>query len=157
MLPRVFLLLLCALGTLTISAGAHPPPILSMEQEKPFTEEIVAWREHFIEVAKRKDRSTLLRYYAPSFVHTASSGERIGRDEQIEAVLRGDAVIELAPADNIEIRVPGGWTAIATATSPITSPDGKTYRVAWTAVYVRAGDGWQLAASHATRLGEIEH
>lgn len=154
MMPRV-LLLLCAAGFLSMSAGAHPPPILSTAQEQAFSEEIAAWREAFAEIAARKDRDKLRDHYAPSFVHTRHTGEQVGRDERIEAVLRGDPVIELAPADDLKIRVPGGWTAVATGTSKLSSRDGgKTYRYAWTAVYVRAGDGWQLAASHATRLDE---
>ena len=34
--------------------------------------------------------------------------------------------------------------------------DGKTYSFRWTAVYVRVGDGWQIAASQATRLAEVK-
>ncbi len=157
-MPIVLLVLLCAISGLPISAGAHPPPILSTTQEEAFVEEIVAWRKEFAVVADRKDAKKLHDLYAPSFVHTRTSGEQVGRDARIKALLKGDPVIELAPADDLKIRVPGGWTAIATGTSPLKSPDeeGKAYRFAWTAVYVRAGGGWQLAASHEVRLGEVE-
>ncbi len=38
---------------------------------------------------------------------------------------------------------------------PRSTTDNKTYAVHWTAFYVRADKGWQLAASHATRGKEI--
>ena len=61
------------------------------------------------------------------------------------------------PVTDLVIRVPGGWTAIATGVSPIRSlADGKTYNFRWTAVYVRIGEGWQIAASQATRLPEAK-
>ena len=70
-------------------------------------------------------------------------------------MLAGDPVIETAPVTDLVIRVPGGWTAIVRGLSAIASnSDGKTSQVRWTAVYVRTGDSWQIAASHATRLDE---
>ena len=46
-----------------------------------------------------------------------------------------------------------GPTVIATGTSPLpNAADQKTYDVRWVSVYVTAKDGWQLAASQATRL-----
>jgi len=119
-------------------------------------EEIVAWRQAFAKIVAEKDAARLRDLYAPSFVHTHGSGKQDGRDERIVSVLAGDPVIELAPVEDLVIRVPGGWTAVATGKSPIRSlADGKTYLFTWMAVYVRAGDGWQLAASQATRLREI--
>jgi hypothetical protein len=62
-------------------------------------------------------------------------------------------VIETAPVSDLVIRIPGGWTAIARGVSLIVSKSGgKATKLRWTAVYVRAGDGWQIAASHATLL-----
>ena len=54
--------------------------------------------------------------------------------------------------------MPGGWTAIATGREPdhARMADGKTYNFRWTAVYVRIGEGWQIAASQATRLPEAK-
>jgi ketosteroid isomerase-like protein len=155
-MARVAVLIVCAALLAQTSARAHPPPILTLKQEKAFADEIIAWRKEFAAVAGRRDATRLRDLYAPSFVHTDDAGEQVGRDARIKLVLKGEPVIELAPADGLVIRVPGGWTAIATARSALKSADdGKTYRYAWTAVYVRAGDGWQLAASHATRLEEV--
>ena len=62
-----------------------------------------------------------------------------------------------APVTDLVIRVPCGWTAIDSGLSPIRSlADGKTYNFRWTAVYVRIGEGWQIAASQATRLPEAK-
>ena len=66
-------------------------------------------------------------------MHTHGSGKVDGKDARIVAALAGDPVIETAPVTDLVIRVPGGWTAIATGLSPIRSlADGKTYNFRWT-------------------------
>ena len=106
---------------------------------------------------EKKDAAALRTHYADAFVHTHGSGKVDGKDARIVSALAGDPVIENAPVTDLVIRVPGGWTAIATGISPIKSmADGKTYSFRWTAVYVRVGDGWQIAASQATRLAEVK-
>jgi ketosteroid isomerase-like protein len=136
---------------------AHPPSILSEEAEKATVEEVKAFRGAVVKAIEQKDAAALRRIYADSFTHTHGSGKVDGKDARIVSVLAGDPVIETAPASDLVIRVPGGWTAIATGLSPIRSlADGKTYDFRWTAVYVRMGDGWQIAASHATRVGEVK-
>jgi hypothetical protein len=40
--------------------------------------------------------------------------------------------------------------------SPIRSSDGTINQIRWTAVYVRMGDSWQIAASHATRVADAK-
>ena len=145
--------LICSFGA---AVPAHPPSIVTGEQEKAMSEEIVVWRKEFARVVEQKDVARLRELYAPSFVHTHGSGKQDGRDARIVAVLAGEPVIELAPVDDLVIHVPGGWTAVATGKSPIKSlADGKTYHFTWIAVYVRVDNGWQLAASQATRLKEI--
>ncbi|MBN9267474.1 MAG: nuclear transport factor 2 family protein, partial [Hyphomicrobium sp.] len=96
------------------------------------------------------------RMYAPSFVHTHTSGNVDGKDARIATLLKGDPVIETAPVSDLVIRIPSDWVGIATGVSPIKSDDGKTYDVRWTAVYTREGQSWNVAASHATRLGETK-
>ena len=106
---------------------------------------------------EKKDAAALRKIYADGFVHTHGSGKVDGKDARIVSALAGDPVIENAPVTDLVIRVPGGWTAIATGVSPIRSlADGKTYNFRWTAVYVRIGEGWQIAASQATRLPEAK-
>ena len=138
-------------------ALAHPPPIVTGEQEKLFAEEITAFRKTLADAVRAKDVAALRDLYAPSFVHTHGSGKLDGRDARIVSAVAGDPVIETAPVEDLVIRVPGGWTAIATGKSPIKSlGDGKTYQFAWIAVYVRTEKSWHLAASQATRLNEIK-
>lgn len=138
-------------------AGAHPPPILSGEQEKGFAAEIQAWRKDFGSAALAKDKARLRALYAPSFVHTDTTGKLSGRDERIALILSGAAVIETAAADNVAIRVPGGWTAVATGRSRLSTGVGKeSIVVAWTSSYVRAGQGWQLAGSHEARVEPVQ-
>ena len=152
------LALLLALA-LAVTAGpvvAHPPSVLSPAAEQAMTGEIEAFRKALAAAAAAKDVAKLRRMYWEGFVHTHTTGKQDGRDARIVALIAGDPVIETAPAQELAIRVPGGWTAIATGLSPIlSSVDGKTYAVRWTAVYVRADGGdWMLASSQATRVGE---
>jgi ketosteroid isomerase-like protein len=139
------------------TVSAHPPSIISDDAEKATGEEVKAFRKTVSEAIEKKDAAALRRIYAKGFVHTHGSGKVDGRDARIVSVLAGDPVIENAPVSDLVIRVPGGWTAIATGVSPIRSmADGKTYNFRWTAVYVRVGETWQIAASQATRLGEVK-
>ena len=141
--------------TLAGTASAHPPSILSEQAEKATVEEVVEFRKAVVAAIERKDAAALRKIYADGFVHTHASGKVDGKDARIVAALAGDPVVENAPVTDLVIRVPGGWTAIATGVSPIRSlADGKTYNFRWIAVYVRIGEGWQIAASQATRMAE---
>jgi ketosteroid isomerase-like protein len=138
-------------------AAAHPPSILSEDAEKATAEEVRDFRKAVAAAIERKDAASLRKIYAEGFVHTHGSGKVDGKDARIVSALAGDPVIENAPVTDLVIRVPGGWTAVATGMSPIKSlADGKTYNFRWTVVYVRMGEGWQIAASQATRLGEAK-
>jgi ketosteroid isomerase-like protein len=148
-------LVLIALGP--TAALAHPPVTLSPAAEAATADEILAFRQALAAAITAKDAAKLRTMYTDGFTHTHTTGRIDGRDTRIAAAVAGDAVIETAPAEDLVIRVPGGWTGIAIGVSPIRSmADGGTVRVRWTAVYVRgpAGD-WQLAASHATRVGDL--
>jgi ketosteroid isomerase-like protein len=148
----------CLLWALSAaSACAHPPAILNQAAEKVVIDEVAEFRKVLSAAIEKKDAAALRTYYADAFVHTHGSGKVDGKDARIVSALAGDPVIENAPVTDLVIRVPGGWTAIATGVSPIKSmAEGKTYSFRWTAVYVRVGDGWQIAASQATRLAEVK-
>lgn len=151
--------LIGAVSTLAPSlqhASAHPPAIVSEAQRKLISEEVAAFRRDVAAAIKAKDAKRLQRMYAPSFVHTHTSGKVDGKDARIATLLKGDPVIETAPVSDLVIRIPNDWVGIATGVSPIESDDGKTYDVRWTAVYTREGQSWNVAASHATRLGETK-
>lgn len=146
-----------AAGAAAHVGRAHPPAQLSTEQENATVEEVKAFRQAVVDVIAAKDVARLRAMYADSFRHAHGSGKVDGRDARIVSVLAGDPVIETAAVTELEIRIPGGWTAIATGVSPLPSlADGKTYEFRWIAVYVRVGDSWQIAASQATRLGEVK-
>jgi hypothetical protein len=136
------------------SASAHPPSITSEAQRKLISGEVAAFRKEVAAAIAAKDAKRLARRNSPSFVHTHGSGKTDGKDARIAALLKGEPVIETAPVGDLVIRIPNEWVGIATGVSPIKTGDGKTYDFRWTAVYVRAGQGWHVAASHATRLGE---
>ena len=151
-----FLAIIVAYVVAMGAALAHPPTILNQAAEKGVIEEVTEFRKTLATAIERKDAAALRGMYADSFVHTHGSGKTDGKDARIVSALAGNPVIETAPVTDLVVRVPGGWTAIATGVSPIKSSDGKTYSFRWTAVYVRIGDGWQIAASQATRLAEVK-
>jgi ketosteroid isomerase-like protein len=154
-IARVMVGLVALALPLAATVLAHPPSILSESQEKATAEEVIEFRKSVSRAIERKDAKALGTIYADSFVHTDGSGKVDDKKAHIAAALAGDPVIENAPVADLVIRVPGGWTAIATGMSPIRSTaDGRTYSVRWTAVYVRVGESWQIAASHATQLAE---
>lgn len=138
-------------------SSAHPPVQLTLQGEQGVVEDIHAFRKAMAAAVAAKDAAKLRDMYAESFTHTHTSSKMDGKDARIVSLLSGDPVIELAPAEDLRIRVlAGGWVAIATAVSPIKSlADGKTYSVHWTATYVVNEQKWQLAASHATRGKEV--
>ena len=139
------------------AAYAHPPSMVSPDAEAATVEEVIAFRKLISGAITGKDAAALRKLYSDAFVHTHGSGKTDGKDARIVSALAGDPVIENASVTGIEVRVPGGWTAVATGVSPVKSlADGKTYAFRWTAVYVRNDDTWQLAASQATRLQEIK-
>ncbi len=146
-----------ALAALALSAAAHPPAIVSEAARKLIAEEVAAFRKELASAIAAKDLKRLGRMYAPTYVHTHGSGKTDGKDARIKSIIDGHPVIENAPVRDLEIRIPNDWVGIATGISPIKSrADSKTYAFRWTAVYVREGQSWNIAASHATRLNEIQ-
>jgi hypothetical protein len=139
---------------LQYGASAHPPTITSEAQRKLISGEVAAFRKEVAAAIVAKNAKRLARMYAPLFVHTHGSGQTDGKDARIASLLTGEPVIETAPVADLVIRIPNDWVGVATGVSPLKSDDGKTYDFRWTAVYVREGMGWHVAASHATRLGE---
>ncbi|HEX4894028.1 MAG TPA: nuclear transport factor 2 family protein [Hyphomicrobiaceae bacterium] len=120
-------------------------------------DEIRAFRKAMADAIAAKDVARLREMYAPSFVHTHTSAKTDNRDARIVSALSGDPIIETAPVDELAIRIPNDWVAVATGVSPIKSvADGKTYAVRWTSVYTRTDKSWWLVASHATRSHEIK-
>ncbi len=143
-----------SLSALPERAAAHPPAIVSEAARKLISEEVAAFRKDVAAAITAKNAKRLQRMYAPSFAHTHTSGKVDGKAERIAALLKGESNIETAPVRDLVIRIPNDWVGIATGLSPVKSSDGKMYDVRWTAVYVREGQSWNIAASHETRLGE---
>ena len=157
------LALIYAIGAIGIGAAAlapssaHPPAIVNAAAEKAVGEEIQAFRKAITDAIAAKDATKLREMYAPSFVHTHTTGKTDNRDARIVSALAGDPVIENALADDLIIRVPNDWVAVATGTSPIKSmADGKVNAVKWMAVYTRHDKSWVLVASQATRVVEVK-
>jgi ketosteroid isomerase-like protein len=152
-------LLVAAIASMPLPSApalAHPPAILNEKAQKLVAEEVAAFRKELAAAIKAKNITRLKRMYAPTFVHTHGSGKLDGKDARIKSIIDGHPVIEDAPVTDLVIRIPSDWVGVATGVSTIKSQDdGKTYAFRWTIVYVREGLSWNVAASHATRLNEI--
>jgi ketosteroid isomerase-like protein len=149
MFPRLPLALV-GLFTFAVAALAHPldsaPPLGPAELE------IIQFRQEIVDAVKAKDARRLREIYADGFTHTHGSGKVDGKDARIVSVLAGDRSIEMAPADELTIRVYGD-TAVVTGRSPILNvKENRDYDFRWIAVYARVAGQWKLAGSQATRL-----
>jgi hypothetical protein len=148
-LRLIFVALIAAAGI----ALAHPLDGPSSQPIGPMELEIIQFRQAIVDAVKAKDAARLREIYADGFTHTHGSGKVDGKDTRIVAVLAGDPSIEMAPADELSIRVFGTDTAIVTGRSPILNVrENRDYDFRWIAVYVRVAGEWRLAASQATRL-----
>jgi ketosteroid isomerase-like protein len=149
------LILSFALAVLAAStASAHPPGRPPTVDEVAIGRDVLAVRERLRAAVEAKDAKALLGLFTEDFTHTHGSAKIDNRDARIVALLAGDPAIELAPLDELVVRVYGGVTVIISGRSPVRSlADGKVYDFRWTQVFVKAADsGWKLAVSQATRL-----
>jgi ketosteroid isomerase-like protein len=137
-------------------AIAHPPAIVNEAGRKLIGDEVAAFRRDVAAAIKAKDRKRLDRMYSPQFVHTHFTGKVDDKQARITTLLKGEPVIETAPATDLVFRVPNDWVGIATGLSNLKASDGKTYAYRWTTTYVREGMSWHVAASQVTRLHEIK-
>jgi ketosteroid isomerase-like protein len=152
--PRLPLALaLCSLLAIVGPARAHPPGRPPTVEELAVGREVLELRERLRAAVAAKDARALLALYADDFTHTHGSAKIDNRDARIVALLAGEPTIEMAPLDDLVIRVHGGATVIVSARSPIrNAADGKTYDFRWLQVFVKDNGGWKLAVSQATRM-----
>ena len=135
----------------TAPVRAHPPSIVSSSAEKAVADEIRAFRKSLADAVVAKDKKRLGDLYAPSFQHTNEAGRVWDRDAHLATLLAGALGIETAVPENLVIRIPNDWVAIATGSSRIGPPvDGKPTSVQWTAVYTRTDKSWWLVVSHVS-------
>jgi hypothetical protein len=150
---RTTILVIIAWLALAGAAQGHPSNKPKTPEQAAVEQEVIAFRKALVEAITAKDAAKLAALYHDSFTHTHGSGKMDPKDTRIVSVLKGDPVIEDAPADELSVRVIAPTAAIVTGKSPIRSlADGKTYDFRWIAVYAKGPTGWQLAASQATRL-----
>ena len=139
-----------AVGWLAVTASparAHPPAIVSGPAEKALAVEVADFRKRLARVLASKDVAALRALYADSYRHTHANGRIDGKDARIALLQSGVPVIESAPVEELVISVPNGWAAVATGRSRLGERE-----VRWTITYVRAGDGWQVAAAQETLI-----
>lgn len=144
----------CVLMVLLFGAAtvAHPnDPPMSAEAQA-IAREALATRDAIKAAVVAKDATALQRLIAPGFTHTHGSGKVDGRDARIVSLLTGEPVIEMAPVEEMRVRV-HGTTAIVTGKSPILNKaENRVYDFRWLQVYVKESGTWRLAVSQATRL-----
>ncbi len=138
-------------------AHAHPPSITTQAGEKVLAEEITAFRKVVAKAIAARDAKMLARVYARGFAHTHADARTDDRERYIAWLIAGNPAIETAPAKDLVVRAPNDWVAIARGTSTLKANDGSSATVKWMAVYTRAGQGWVVAGSQATRVNDIEH
>lgn len=141
------------LVAMALPAMAHTPGKPLSQQEVAIVREVLATREGIRALVAAKDVAALRDVYTEDFTHTHGSGKVDARDNRVVALLSGDPVVELAPADELLVRLHGAATAIVSGRSPIKSlADGKTYDFRWLQVFVKVDGRWRMAVSQATRL-----
>jgi len=146
--------LLGILALLPAAAGAHPHEALTAERQTEVEQQVMLVRAAIRRAVEAKDVTALRALYSPGFTHTHGSGKVDGRDARIVSLLAGEPVVELAPVEELTIRIPHPDTAIVTGKSPILNrTENRNYDFRWVQVYVRVAGDWQLAISQATRLG----
>lgn len=142
-----------ALPLLAVPAFAHPPQAPQGAEARRMIDEVTGFRARLAKAIADKHLPTLKACYADSFTHTDAAGKIDDKAQRLAAAMAGAPLIETAPTSELGFRVFTGPTVIATGRSPLaTAADRKTDDIRWTAVYVTAISGWQLAASQATRL-----
>ena len=134
-------------------AGGHTLSRPLTADEAAIARAVLSVRESISSLVEAKDTKALAALYTDDFTHTHGSSKVDGRDNRIVAMLSGEPVIELAPVDELLVRVHGAATAIVSGRSPVKSlADGKIYDFRWTQVFVKIGDAWRMAVSQATRM-----
>ncbi len=138
---------------LAAPAASHPPAQINAAAQRAVGDEVTAFRKGLADALGGKDADRIRRFYAPAFLHADAAGKTEDRDARIAAALKGGAMIETAEVEDLVIRVPNDWTAIATGVSSLKAAPGQTkLKVRWMAVYTRTETSWQVAASQETRI-----
>jgi hypothetical protein len=115
-------------------------------------QEVLALREKIRAAVAAKDRKTLQAAFADNFMHLRDSGRVDLKPERIALLLSGEATIETAPEENMNVQFYEPATVALTGVSTIRerqSTRGARFR--WLTVYVKQGDGWKVALSQASR------
>lgn len=150
--PFVVVVLSTVLVAATLSI-AHPADPPKSPEAAAVERDVLAAREALTTAVNAKDVAALQRLITPDFTHTHGSGKIDGRDARIVSLLAAEPTIEMAPIEDLRVRVHGTSTAIVSGKSPILNRvENKTYDFHWLQVYVRDAGVWRLAASQATRL-----
>jgi len=121
--------------------------------ESPLVRDILALRESVRAAVAGKDRATLERLYADNFTHLRETGRADVKGDRITLLLSGEATIETAPEDELDVQVYGPATAAATGVSPVpNAATGKPARFRWLVIYAKDEGGWKVALSQANRV-----
>lgn len=116
--------------------------------------EIKLLRGKLLTAIKERDRKTLDAIYADDFTHTHASGQVDGKTARLDALVSGEKTIESAEVNEVNFRAYGKTTVVAVGQSTVADENQSAVKYRWTLVYVKAKNGWLIAANQATRLAE---
>jgi len=139
------------IATVTASGAAAQSARNSVDSGA--TRDVLVVRDKIRTAVAGKNRAALEALYSDDFVHLRDSGRVDVKGDRINLLLSGESTIETAPEESVDVRVYGATTAIATGVSLIRDPQvRRNVPFRWLTVYIRQGEGWQVAASQASRL-----
>jgi hypothetical protein len=136
-------------------SAAHPPSIQSPAGEAATGEEVADFLAKLR--ARLRDgngRRDVAKLYSEGFSHISARGRQRDRAAHLQAITTGERVAEAADLDARRIRSPNGWVAVVTG-GAVLEPGTRAVRV--TIVLTRAGQSWQIAATHVTGIAPLEH
>lgn len=148
------------LSILSSSAFAHPPRQPDAAESQSLAREIRRLRERMTAAAATKDIATLRLQFSDRYTHVDETGRLLDKAARLADLEAGRPLVETMPATELSFQVFTGPTVIVTGRSTLppdaaaAATDGKPRDLRWTAVYVTARDGWQVAGSQSTRVGE---
>ncbi len=127
---------------------------INAQNNKNAVADIVEIRLKVIEAIKKQDRPMLDRIFAEGYTHTHATGKVDDKNARLDVLVSGERTIDTAPAEDLKIRMFGKGAAVASGRSAVSSDDGIVQEYRWTIVYVRVGNNWRVAASHATKIAQ---
>jgi ketosteroid isomerase-like protein len=106
--------------------AAHPADAPLSAAQQAIQRDVLDALEALKKAVAAKDVAAVKAHYTEDFTHTHGSGKVDGRDARIVSLLPAEPTVEMAPVEELRVRVHGDATAIVTGRSPIMNMVGAT-------------------------------